>query len=156
MKRVISILLISVMLHSVVYAQQSKNSQVEFYKGSYDNFLRKAQQLSKPVLIEFWASWCGPCKKMEAETYSDANLADFVNKNFLVYRIDIDSNEGMEIVEKFGIKVFPTVLVADYRGKEIAQLSGFYSAKYFENSLEKLNDEHFLYHDNEYKDYASN
>ncbi|WP_304237997.1 thioredoxin domain-containing protein [Jiulongibacter sediminis] len=115
MKRVISILLMSVMLHSVVYAQQSKNSQVEFYKGSYDNFLRKAQQLRKPVLIEFWASWCGPCKKMEAETYSDANLADFVNKNFLVYRIDIDSNEGMEIVEKFGIKVFPTVLVADYR-----------------------------------------
>lgn len=156
MKKVLSILALSILLQNVVFAQSSKNAKVEFYKGSYDNFLRSAKKHNKPVLIEFWASWCGPCKKMEAETYSDANLADFVNRNFVVYRVDIDSNEGMEIVEKFGIKVFPTVLVADYRGNEVAQLSGFYSPKYLENSLEKLNNQHFLYYDGKSNDFASN
>ncbi len=93
---------------------------------------------------------------MDAETYSNEDLAEFLNNNFLVYRVNIDSFEGMEIVEKFEVKVFPTILVGDYRANEIAQLTGFYNPRYLENTLKSLNDKNRFFYPVAKENYVSN
>lgn len=117
---------------------------VEFYSGTYDNFLRAAKKQHKPIILDFWASWCGPCKKMDRETFSDLELAAYLNDNYLVYRVDIDSKDGKAIVERFGVKEFPTLLIGDYKGNEVAKLKGFYYPNYLAKTLDGLNDSYNL------------
>jgi thioredoxin 1 len=112
-----------------------KDATVNFYSGSYDNFLREAKKQHKPIILDFWASWCGPCKKMDQETFTDKAFASYLNENFLIYKVDIDSFDGMEIVNRFDIKAFPTLLVADYKGNEVSKVKGFYYANYLKNIL---------------------
>ncbi|MFT5883692.1 MAG: thioredoxin 1 [Arcticibacterium sp.] len=133
-----------------------ENSKVSFYDGSYDNFLREAKKQHKPILIDFWAEWCGPCKKMDTETFSNPDLAAYLNENFLIYKVDIDSIDGMQIVERFDVKAFPTVLVGDYKGDEVIQLKGFYYPNYLENILVDLNETHKLYNTVKEEKYVMN
>ena len=122
-------------------------TSVNFYDGSYDNLLREAKKQHKPVILDFWASWCGPCKKLDQETFIDKDFATYLNENFLVYKVDIDSFDVMEIVYRFYVKAFPTLLIANYKGMEVSQLKGFYYSNYLKNILEDFNDTHQLYND---------
>lgn len=146
MKKIASLTLLTALVLSLSWTpSMAQNATgVKYYKGTFDDFLREARRDHKPILIEFWAGWCAPCKKMDTETYQDAQLSTYVNHNYLTYRMDIESIDGLAIVEKYGIEVFPTLLVADYKGNEISQLKGFYSPKYLEEVLANLNRKHNL------------
>ncbi len=136
MKRIVLIPGIILCLMMIVSARPMAGpGPTSFFQGSYDDMLREAKKEKKQVLLEFWAAWCGPCKKLEAETFSDKKLAAYLNENFMVYRLDIDSPDGMEIVEKFEVEVFPTMLVLDHYGQVMSRLKGFYSASYLEKTL---------------------
>lgn len=147
MKKITSFtFIVALILSSAWFSSQAQTpTGVSYYSGSFDNFLREARKDHKPILIEFWAGWCAPCKKMDNETYADLNLSTFVNNNFMTFRMDIDSPDGMAIVERYGVEVFPTLLVADYKANEVSQLKGYYSPKYLEEVLGNLNKKHNLF-----------
>jgi thioredoxin 1 len=125
---------------SMVFASYTKDvsqNQVNFYQGSYDNFLREAKKLKKPIMLDFWASWCGPCKKMEQETFTNANLVSYLNANYMVYKVDIDSFDGMAIADRFAVDAYPTIVLLDAKNKYIGRYRGFFPADYLKNELEK-------------------
>ena len=67
-----------------------------------------------PVLVDFWAPWCGPCKAL-APTIDQ--IADEVGASAKICKVNID--ESMEIAARFGIQNIPTVLV--FKNGEVAQ-----------------------------------
>ncbi len=71
-----------------------------------------------PVLVDFWATWCGPCKMIAPEL---VKVASAVTGKWLVAKLDIDHNQ--EIASRFGISSIPTMAVFS-NGKEIARQSG--------------------------------
>ncbi len=142
--KILTLIILSASLFSFVI-QPKDNANVNFYEGSFDNFLREARKQDKPVLLDFWASWCGPCKKMDSETFNNSGLATYVNSNFLVYRINIDTFDGMEIAEKYDVDAFPSLLIADKRGNKKEQLKGFYPPNYLQIELKKIQSENNLY-----------
>lgn len=60
---------------------------------------------TKPIVIDFWAQWCAPCKAVSASI--DA-LAEDYKEQVLIGKVDVDINPGLSI--KFGVRNMPTIL----------------------------------------------
>ncbi|WP_341227913.1 thioredoxin family protein [uncultured Arcticibacterium sp.] len=153
----LTILALAISLFTLgAWTSEKDVNTVKFYSGTYDNFLRSAKKQHKPIILDFWASWCGPCKKMDRETFSNPDLAEYLNENYLVYRVNIDSEDGKAIIERFGVKEFPTLLVADYKGNEVTKLKGFYYPNYLTKTLDGLDESHRLLGSSKKEQYVMN
>lgn len=131
---ILALFLATFFVESKAQHTASSNS-TNFYSGSYDDFLREARKQDKTVVLDFWAAWCAPCKKMDNETFSNPELGKFLNEKFLVFKVNIDTFDGMEIANRFAVESFPTIITLDSRGKFIDELNGFFPAN---RLLEKL------------------
>ena len=81
--------------------------------GNFDEILSS----DKPVLLDFWASWCGPCRMLSPIV---DELAE-ENPQYLVGKVNVD--EEMELAQKFGIMSIPTLVVIK-NGEKTAQSVG--------------------------------
>lgn len=95
-----------------------------------DNFEQEVLQASEPVLVDFWAEWCMPCKAL-APTIDD--LASHYAGKVKVGKVDTDANQSLSA--KFGISAIPTVIL--FQNGEIKEkFVGLRSKKDFQTSLD--------------------
>lgn len=83
-----------------------------------DNFTEEVINSQRPVLVDFWASWCGPCKMLAPVIDEIANEKD----DFKFVKINVD--EENELATKFDIKSIPTLVIIK-NGEEVDRISGF-------------------------------
>jgi len=95
------------------------------------NFLEKALNSEKVVLVDFYADWCGPCK-MLSHTINELER-EYADKSH-IYRVNIDENP--ELAEQFGIVSIPTI-IAFKNGTIIAREVGLKPKKTYEDILNR-------------------
>lgn len=83
---------------------------IEVTDANFDEIVLQAE---KPVLVDFWAEWCGPCRMIGPLV---AELSDDYNGKAIITKMDVDSNPGT--AAKFGIRNIPTVLF--FKNGEVA------------------------------------
>ncbi|MDD1694967.1 MAG: thioredoxin [Methanoregula sp.] len=88
--------------------------------------------MSKPVLFDFYATWCGPCK---LQTPILEELAKKMGDSVEIRKIDVDQH--MDLAEKYGIRVVPTLII-EKDGKIVQSMEGVTDISTLENLLKPL------------------
>jgi len=95
-----------------------------------DNFEKEVLKSDKPILVEFWAEWCGPCRMM-APVIDDASK-EINNVKFAKLNID----EENEIASKYNVQSIPTFIIFKL-GKETNRVVGYMNKDDFIDRIKK-------------------
>jgi thioredoxin 1 len=109
-----------------------------FHTGNWNEAIEASKSQNKLIFVEIYATWCGPCKKMKAKTFTNPNVGKFYNENFINVLMDGEKEEGAVLAKKYQVKGYPTFLFFDNEGKKIAETSGYHNTKEFLELGEKI------------------
>lgn len=102
---------------------------IQFCEGSWADVLKLAKEKSCPVFVDVYTSWCGPCKKMAKEVFTQKEAGDYFNAHFINYKVDAEKGEGIKIAALFNVSAYPTCLFVTGEGKLVSSFMGAQTVK---------------------------
>lgn len=92
----------------------------------WDQAMTAAKATGKLVMVDFMASWCGPCKMLEKESFHTSAFKEEA-KDFILLKIDIDQMPGL--AQRYGVEAIPNVQFLDSNGKVVHKWLGYIPLK---------------------------
>ena len=134
MKKIILFLSVSLFALSLV-------AQTNFRDITYKEALAAAKAEKKLVFIDFYTSWCGPCKMIMKNIFPLKEVGNYLNSKFVCIKIDAEKGEGPELAKRYQVKAYPT-FVAINPAEEIlmTKVGGSGSGSGFIGSIDRLID----------------
>jgi thiol-disulfide isomerase/thioredoxin len=123
-----------------VWAQGTEpEAGIQFHKGSWDDLLAKAKKQGKPIFVDFYASWCGPCKMMDKYVFTDPTVGAYANLHYLAAKIDCEHGEGRTLAQQYEVSAYPTLVILKPDGTVIHRMVGMRDANGLLAELAKHN-----------------
>ena len=102
---------------------------IHFTDANFSELVLKAE---KPVLVDFYADWCGPCR-MVAPVIEE--MAKTYDEKMIIGKVDVDANS--KVAGDYGVMSIPTVILFE-GGKEVARQVGFGGKEIYEEMVKKV------------------
>ncbi|MEN9523501.1 MAG: hypothetical protein RL065_1878 [Bacteroidota bacterium] len=118
--------------------QEKPKPMLGFSADSFQTLIDSAKSKKRIIMIECTADWCLPCKQMEKYTFTDSVLIKYAKKNLICKKWDASSFDDFDLLTKYKVEKFPTILFLSFEGKEISRLMGFQTAKNIMDASEKI------------------
>jgi thiol:disulfide interchange protein DsbD len=128
------------MLITGTYLSRGPGVSWDTYHGS---ILEQAREKGKPVIIDFYAAWCAPCRELDTTTFSDTEVVE-QSQQFIMLKIDLTTGANQEyqkLIDTFDVKGVPTIIFINSEGEERVDLRmiDYRSPNDFLNSMGALN-----------------
>lgn len=122
MKKYLILLLFVTMIGGGTFAQG-----IQFTQGTWKELLAKANKEDKLIFVDAYAEWCGPCKKMAKDVFTQKEVGDYFNAKFLNVKMDMEKGEGIGLASDFGIMAYPTLLFVNGKGDVVHRAVGYHT-----------------------------
>lgn len=107
------------------------------WERSFEDALKKARKTGKPVLVDFWADWCGWCHRLDQTTYVDPEVVRLAD-DFVAVKVNTEGDpREAEVAARYDIESLPTILFLSPNGRPILRVNGFQGPGQFPRSMEK-------------------
>ncbi|WCL82586.1 thioredoxin family protein [Saprospira sp. CCB-QB6] len=97
---------------------------IQFESGKWADVKAKAKAQNKPIFVDAYAVWCGPCKWMSANSFTDASVGELYNAAFINYKFDMEKGEGPTFASQQSIRAYPTLLIFSPEGQLLKKVEG--------------------------------
>ena len=115
-----------------------ENVGVNFNEGkTFDELLQMAKEQNKPLFIDCYTEWCGPCKMMAQQEFPKKEAGDYFNSKFVCGTFDMEKGEGIELRKRYDVNAYPTFLMIRNDGELINRSTGACDITRFIGIIEK-------------------
>lgn len=104
---------------------------IEFFEGSWEEALVKAEQEEKLIFVDAFAVWCGPCKRMAKNVFTNPSVGEYFNDNFVNLKIDMEKGMGLDFGVDYPVSAFPTLFFISSKGDIVKKVVGGRDVKSF-------------------------
>ena len=143
MKIIITLIIAATFITAHSFAQSETEKGIEFNHNSWSDIVAQAKKENKLIFLDAYASWCGPCKWMSKNVFTNDAVAAYYNQTFVCAKIDMEKGEGVALAKKFNVKNYPTLLYIDANETLVHRTCGVeytpeFSATFIQNGKDAL------------------
>ena len=106
------------------------------WEANLQNAIWRAGQEEKWVMVDFFTTWCGWCRRLDEVTYQDPAVRQFLEASFVCVKVDGDLQTGL--VRQYAVEGYPTLVFLDGSGKEVIRHPGYMAPALFLKLLEEV------------------
>ncbi|MGL5682602.1 MAG: thioredoxin family protein [Marinifilaceae bacterium] len=104
---------------------------ITFFSGNYKDALSKAKRENKAIFVDVYTSWCGPCKMMAKNVFTDKAVGDYFNRNFISLKLDAEKEKDHPFFANYKASSFPSYFWLNASGELIHTAGGSMPADKF-------------------------
>ena len=93
------------------------------WRSDFPKAMEESRQTGKPVLVNFWATWCPPCQTMKYDAWPDPRVRQAIMASYIPVAVDIDAGGSEVLARRYDITTIPAILIVDSDGKIVRQRS---------------------------------
>jgi thioredoxin-related protein len=150
----IPIFLVAVLIMETGTVAALGGDKNELRWSALDQGLIEANRTGKKILIDVYTTWCGWCKKMDTDTYSNARVSSYLQSHYVLVKLNAESSKQLtykgekyseqDFARAFGVDGYPTILFLKSNGEPITKYSGYANAATFHDVVSYIAEDHYL------------
>lgn len=108
------------------------------WKNDWDAALQEGKQKNKLVMVDFYTDWCGWCKKLDADTFTNPEVIE-LSAQIVAIKINAEKDSGPTLREKYKVSGYPTIVFIDPKtGEQFARIVGYLPPKAFKDRVSRI------------------
>ncbi len=112
---------------------------IKFGKLTWEKALKQAKSSGKLIFIDVYTSWCGPCKQMAKNTFTNDQVGELFNAKFINMKLDAELEaDGIKVAQDYKVTAYPTLLFINGDGKLVKRVVGYQTPEKLIAVAEKL------------------